>query len=110
MPVHGKTATGGDAGRRPMRAEVCASERAHSRPVHTRPDQTYNPMEGGTVRCIVVRTVRAGLSWPVRSTTSTGKSLSEALFFCRTWGEHVVYKNSSECRKQFLYTTCSPQV
>ena len=28
--------------------------------------------------------------------------------FCRTWGEHVVYKNCSECQKQFLYTTCSP--
>ena len=41
---------------------------------------------------------------------STGKSLSEALLFCRTWGEHVVYKNCSECQKQFLYTTCSPQV
>ena len=40
----------------------------------------------------------------------TGKSLSEALLFCRTWGEHVVYKNCSECQKQFLYTTCSPQV
>ena len=30
--------------------------------------------------------------------------------FFRTWGEHVVYKNCSECKKQFLYTTCSPQV
>ena len=40
----------------------------------------------------------------------TGKSFSEALLFCRTWGEHVVYKNCSECQKQFLYTTCSPQV
>ena len=30
--------------------------------------------------------------------------------FCRTWGQHVVYKNCSECQKQFLYTTCSPQV
>ena len=29
--------------------------------------------------------------------------------FCRTWGELVVYKNCSECQKQFLYTTCSPQ-
>ena len=29
--------------------------------------------------------------------------------FCRTWGEHVVYKDCSECQKQFLYTTCSPQ-
>ena len=36
----------------------------------------------------------------------TGKSLSEALLFA----EHVVYKNCSECQKQFLYTTCSPQV
>ena len=24
--------------------------------------------------------------------------------------EHVVYKNCSECQKQFLYTICSPQV
>ena len=30
--------------------------------------------------------------------------------FCRKWGEYVVYKNCSECQKQFLYTTCSPQV
>ena len=29
--------------------------------------------------------------------------------FCRTWGEHVVCKNCSECQKQFLYTTCSPK-
>ena len=29
----------------------------------------------------------------------TGKSLSEALLFA----EHVVYKNCSECQKQFLY-------
>ena len=36
----------------------------------------------------------------------TGKSLSEALLFA----EHVLYKNCSECQKQFLYTTCSPQV
>ena len=36
---------------------------------------------------------------------ATGKSLSEALLFCRTWGEHVVYKNCSECQKQFLNTT-----
>ena len=57
---------------------------------------------------------------------STGKSLSEALIFAstipqyderlfielqaQTWGEHVVYKNCSECQKQFLYTKCSPQV
>ena len=33
----------------------------------------------------------------------TGKSLSEALLF----GDHVVYKNCSESRIQFLYTTCS---
>ena len=42
--------------------------------------------------------------------TNTGKSLSEALLFCRTWGEHVMYKSCSECQKQFLYTTCSIQV
>ena len=40
----------------------------------------------------------------------TGKSLSEALLFAEHGGEHVVYKNYSECQKQFLYTTCSPQV
>jgi hypothetical protein len=41
---------------------------------------------------------------------NTGKSLSEALLFAelRTWKEHVVYKNCSECQKQFLYATCSP--
>ena len=70
MPVHGKTATGGDAGRRPMRAEVCASERAHSRPVHTRPHQIDNPMEGGygTVQvgqdCLGwFKLVEVGLDW-----------------------------------------------
>ena len=45
----------------------------------------------------------------------TGKSLSEALLFAEHmantyWGEHVVYKNCSECQKQFMYTTCFPQV
>ena len=35
----------------------------------------------------------------------TGKSLSEALLFA----EHGNNKNCSECHKQFLYTTCSPQ-
>ena len=39
-----------------------------------------------------------------------GKSLSEALLFCKTSEEHVVYRNCSECQKQFLFTTCSPQV
>ena len=28
----------------------------------------------------------------------------------RTWGEHVVYKNCSECQKHSLYIICSPQV
>ena len=37
---------------------------------------------------------------------SAGKSLSEALLFA----EHVVYRNCSECHKQFLYTSCSPRV
>ena len=37
---------------------------------------------------------------------STGQSLSEVLLLA----EHVVYKNCSECQKQFLYTTCSPRV
>ena len=32
--------------------------------------------------------------------------MSEALLF----EEHVVYKNCSECQKQFPYSTCSPQV
>ena len=40
----------------------------------------------------------------------TGKSWSVALLFAEHGGEHVVYKNCSECQKQFLYTTCSPQV
>ena len=40
----------------------------------------------------------------------TGKSLSEALLFAEHGGEHVVYRNCCECQKQFLYTTCSPQV
>ena len=40
----------------------------------------------------------------------TGKSLSEALLFADNGGEHVEYKNCSECQKQFLYTTCSHQV
>ena len=60
----------------------------------------------------------------------TGKYLSEALILASTnpqyddrlftelpvqymkttSSEHVVYINCSECQKQFLYTTCSPQV
>ena len=45
----------------------------------------------------------------------TAKTVYRLIFvrsssFCRTWGEHVVYKNCFECQKQFLYTTCSPQV
>ena len=36
----------------------------------------------------------------------TGKFLSEALLFAE-YGDN---KNCSECHKQFLYTTCSPQV
>ena len=37
----------------------------------------------------------------------TGKSLSEVLLFAEHGGGHaVVYKNCSECQKQFLYTTC----
>ena len=42
--------------------------------------------------------------------SGAGKSLSEALLFAEHGGEHVVYQNCSECQKQFLYTTCSPQV
>ena len=38
--------------------------------------------------------------------TCTGKSLSEVLLLA----EHVVYKNCSECQKQFLYTICYPKV
>ena len=33
-----------------------------------------------------------------------------SFFFCRTLEEHVVYRNSSECQKQFLHTTCSSNV
>ena len=46
----------------------------------------------------------------IKLLTGTGKSLSEALLFAEHGGEHVVYKNCSECQKQFLYATCSPQV
>ena len=46
----------------------------------------------------------------VKNNFCTGKSLSEALLFPEHGGEHVVYRNWSECRKQFLYTTCSPHV
>ena len=28
----------------------------------------------------------------------------------RTWVEHVVHINCSECQKQFLDTTCSPHI
>ena len=42
-------------------------------------------------------------------TVTKGESLSNALIFCRIWGEHVVYRNCSECQKQFLYTTYSPR-
>ena len=38
----------------------------------------------------------------------TGKYLSEALLFAEHGREHVVYKNCSECQKQFLYITCCP--
>ena len=31
-------------------------------------------------------------------------NIGQKLFFCRTWGEHVVYKNCSECPKKILYT------
>ena len=41
---------------------------------------------------------------------SAGKSLLEAPLFFRKCGEPVVYKNCSEYQKQFLNTTCSPQV
>ena len=37
-------------------------------------------------------------------------NLCQKLSFCRTWGEHIVYKKFSECQKQFLYKTYSPQV
>ena len=42
--------------------------------------------------------------------TYTDKYLSEALLYAKHGGEHVVYKNCSECQKQFLYTTFSPQI
>ena len=43
-------------------------------------------------------TVKGGSYYPI-----TGKSLSEALLFAEHGGEHVVYKNCSECQKQYLY-------
>ena len=64
----------------------------------------------GSSTCGCSRAVKVMLQPKCRNGHDTGKSLSEALLFCRTWGEHVVYKNCSECQKQFLYTTCAPQV
>ena len=40
----------------------------------------------------------------------TGKSLSEALLFAEHEENMMCTKNCSECQKQFLYITCSPQV
>ena len=40
----------------------------------------------------------------------TGKSLSEALLFAKHGENMFCKKNGSECQKQFLYTTCSPQL
>ena len=44
------------------------------------------------------------------SYSTTGKSLSEALLFCRTWGEYVLYSNCFLHSEQFLYKTYSPLV
>ena len=40
----------------------------------------------------------------------TGKSLSEALLFAKHGENMLCTKKNSECQKQFLYKTCSPQV
>ena len=40
----------------------------------------------------------------------TGRSLSEALLFAEHGENMLCKKNCSECQKQFLYTTYSPQV
>ena len=40
----------------------------------------------------------------------TGKSLSEALLFAEHRENMLCTKNCSEYQKQFLYSTCSPQV
>ena len=45
--------------------------------------------------------------WANRVALVTGKSLSVALLFAE-YGENMY--NCSECQKQFLYATCSPQV
>ena len=50
-------------------------------------------MSGDFVLCIST----VGKSWEYRQIFVRRSS------FCRTWGEHVVYKNCSECQKQFLY-------
>ena len=42
--------------------------------------------------------------------THTGKSLSEALLFAEHGENMLCTKFVLECQKQFLYTTCSPQV
>ena len=41
---------------------------------------------------------------------STGKSLSEPLHFAENGENMLCTTNVSECQKQFLYITCSPQV
>ena len=41
---------------------------------------------------------------------NTGKSLSEALLFAEHGENMLCAKICSKCQKQFLYTTCSPQV
>ena len=38
----------------------------------------------------------------------TGKSLSEALLFAEHGGEHVVYKNCSECQTISVHNMLSP--
>jgi hypothetical protein len=45
-----------------------------------------------------------------KKVSTSGKSLSEALLFCRTWGEYVLYSNCFLHSEQFLYKTYSPLV
>ena len=51
---------------------------------------------------------------PMDTSLDLQVNLCQKLFFLqnmgRTWREHVLYKNCSDCHKQLLYTTCSFQV
>ena len=70
----------------------------------------YGTQSGKSINGTMTQKCYSGETLGPNWHTNTGKSLSEALYFAEHGGEHVMYKNCSECQKQFLYTTCSPQV